>query len=438
MNILFLVFTIVLLLVLYVFSAFFSGSETALFSLSPLEIQKLKNEHPRLSPKLDQLFQDQPRMLSTILVGNNLVNFAIGAIQFLLLEKFFPRWSAAIAVPLTTVMLLIFGEITPKRIAIDHAEAISRVFASPLLFFCKLLRPLSNLLTFLSDLPIFRKILRPESKVLTDEEVLTVVDECVSHGNIDKEEASMVDGVFRLSELMASDQMTPRMEIVGLDVDLPKDQWYEIVRKSNHSYLPIYHRTTDAIDGILNTVRYLLHPEADIRLAAETDPLFVPENIPLDNLLVEFQSKDKQMAIVLDEFGGTAGLITLSDILELITTPVQDSHDQEPPEMIKQADGSWIVSGKTSLEEINHETDLELSADDSDRISGWLTFHRDGRLPTSGTVVEAQNCRVEILEMHKRKVIRAKLRIVDPQALNKDISEISEMFEAETEEDDRS
>lgn len=438
MNIFYIILTAVILVILYAFSAFFSASETALFSLSPLEIQKLKTEHPRLSPTLNLLFQDQPRMLSTILIGNNLVNFAIGAIQFIFIEKTVPSWGAAIAVPLTTVMLLVLGEITPKRLAIDHAAAVSRFFAPPLLFFCKIFRPFSRLLTFLSDLPIFRKILRPESKVLTDEELLSVVDECVTHGNIDKEEASMVDGVFRLSELMASDQMTPRMEIVGLDVDLPKDQWYEIVRKSNHSYLPVFHRTTDAIDGILNTVRYLLHPAADIRLAIETDILFVPENILLDNLLVEFQSKDKQMAIVLDEFGGTAGLITRSDILELITTPVQDSHDHEEPEMIHLPDDTWEISGKTSLEEINHETDLELSADDSDRISGWLTFHRNGRLPTVGTIVEAQNCRVEILQMHRRKVIRANLRILDKNAPHKDISEITEMFETETGEEDRS
>ena len=289
-----------------------------------------------------------------------------------------------------------------------------------MLFWLWLLRPFNLVLHAGSS--VFKKALRRERRALSNDELLTVVEVSEEQGLLDPEEASMVDGIMRLSELMASDEMTPRVDMLGLDLDTPLEQQIETVRKAHFRHLPVYVRTPDAIEGFLDAVQFLLDPAHDARKATRP-ALFVPENVTLDDLLVTFQRSGKHIACVLDEYGGTAGLITRGDILELITAPVPKVGAEKEASIRALQNDTWLMEGTVSLDEINHQLDLELDADDADRIAGWVTFHA-GYLPQTGQQVEAQGCRVTIRRLRKRRIEIVQLEVL--QRPDEESDELSE------------
>ncbi|MDX9867567.1 MAG: hemolysin family protein [Kiritimatiellia bacterium] len=409
MNPIFFMLNGVVLLTLFALSAFFSGSETVLFSLSPIQVQRIRNRNAVAGARLERLLADPPLILSTLLVGNSLVNFAIATIGYLMFSRLTPHWGEAIAIPVITVTLLLFGEVTPKRIAMLHAERLAPLCSRLLLFWLWLLRPFNLVLTAASR--VFKNALRRERRALSNDELLTVVEVGEEQGVIDAEEASMVDGILRLSELMASDEMTPRVDMVGLDLDTPVEQQVETVRKARFRHLPVYVRTPDAIEGFLDAAPFLLDPAHNARKAT-VPALFVPENVTLDDLLVTFQRSGKHIACVLDEYGGTAGLITRGDILELITVPVARGGEGRTPAIRNLQGDTWLVDGTVSLDELNHRLDLQLEADDADRIAGWITFHAK-RLPQAGQTVEAQGCRVTVRRLRKRRIDVVQLEVLE-------------------------
>ena len=398
-----------LLLVLISLSAFFSGSETILFSLSPIQVQRIRNRDAVAGARLETLLSDPALILSTVLVGNTLVNFAIASLGYMMIHALIPAWGTAIAIPLMTLILLLFCEVTPKRVAISHAERLAPLVSRLVLFWLWLLRPFNMVLT--SSSRIFKKSLRRERRALSNDELRTVVEVGEEQGVLDAEEASMVDGVMRLSELKASDEMTPRVDMVGIDLDTPVSTQIEIARKAHFRHLPVFVRTPDAIEGFVDAAQFLLDPAHDARKA--TSPaLFVPENVSLDDLLVTFQRSGKHIACVLDEYGGTAGLITRGDILELITASVATRHAEGRPEIRRLSDDVWLIDGTASLDEINRQLDLALEADDADRIAGWITFHA-GRLPQAGHTIEAQGCRATVRRLSKRRIDAIRLEVLE-------------------------
>jgi len=399
----------VLLLLLFTLSAFFSGSETLLFSLSPIQVQRIRNRNAVAGARLERLLGDPAMILSTLLVGNSMVNFAIASVGYVVIDSLIPRWSEAIAIPLMTVSLLLFGEVTPKRVALNNAERLAPLCSRLLLFWLWLLRPFNVVLTAGSG--VFKKSLRRERRALSNDELRTVVEVSEEQGVLDAEEASMVDGILRLSELKASDEMTPRVDMVGLDLDTPLEKQLEIARKAHYRHLPVYVRTPDAIEGFADVAQFLLDPVHDARKAS-SPALFVPENVSLDDLLVTFQRSGKRIACVLDEYGGTAGLITRGDILELIAVPVVKDEEGVDGAIRRVQGDTWLIEGTVSLDEINRRLDLALDADDADRMAGWITFHA-GRLPQAGQVVEAQGCRATVRRLRKRRIEAVQLEILE-------------------------
>ena len=399
----------VLLLVLFLLSAFFSGSETVLFSLSPIQVQRIRNRNAVAGSRLETLLGDPAMILSTLLVGNTLINFAIASVGYMVIDSLVPKWGEVVAIPLMTLSLLLFGEVTPKRVAINNAERLAPLCSRLVLFWLRLLRPFNVVLT--SGSRVFKKALRRERRALSNDELRTVVEVGEEQGVLDAEEASMVDGIMRLSELMASDEMTPRVDMVGVDLDTPLEQQLEVARKARFRHLPAYVRTPDAIEGFLDAVQFLLDPAHDARTAI-MPALFVPENVSLDDLLVTFQRSGKHVACVLDEYGGTAGLITRGDILELITVPVSKRGADSAASIRRLHGDTWLIDGTVNLDEVNRQLDLNLEADDADRIAGWVTFHA-GRLPQAGQTVEAQGCRVTVRRLRKRRIDAVQLEILE-------------------------
>jgi putative hemolysin len=409
MSLLLLVLGCVTLLILFPVSVFFSLCETALFSLSPVQIQHIGERNESAGRRIRRLMDNPALVLSTLLVGNTLVNFAIATLGYLVIATLIPTlWSKAVAIPLVTLLLVLFGEVAPKRVALLHAERLAPVCSRLLVFWMWILRPFNIVLT--SGSKVFKKTLRRERRALSDDELLTVVEVGEEQGVLDAEEASMVDGIMRLSELKASDEMTPRVDMVGIDLDTPLEQQLRIAQSAHFRYLPAFVRMPDAIEGFVDVVQWLLDPEHDIRKAMFA-PLFIPESMALDDLLVQFQKTGQHIACVLDEYGGTAGLITRGDIFDLIADPVVGPSEKEDADIQHLQDNIWIIDGTASLEEINHELELALEADDADRMAGWVTFHA-GHLLQQGQSVEAQGCRATVRRMRRRRIDAVLLEVL--------------------------
>jgi len=408
MNIFVLIAECGALVCLFMLSAFFSGCETVLFSLSPIQIQQLRERNQAAGKCVEKLMQAPAMVLSTLLVCDTLVNFAIATIGYLVIAAITPEYGKVITIPLITIMLLLFGEVTPKRLALQYAEALAPACSRLLLFWMWLLTPFNILLT--AGSAVFKQTLKRERRALTNEELLSVVEVSEEQGILDTEEAEMVDGIMRLSELKASDEMIPRVDMIGLDLDTPIETQLQIASTAHVRFLPAYMRTPDAIEGFVNTARFLLDPDHDVRKAM-VPAQFVPENMPLDDLLILLQRTGTHIACVLDEYGGTAGLITRSDILELVADPVMGPTENQRSMIQPLHHDVWLIDGTTSLEELNRTLDITLDADDADRVAGWVTFHAE-HFPQAGERVEAQGVRVTVRHIRRHRIETVYLEVL--------------------------
>lgn len=395
-----LVIECLVLVLLFFCSAFFSSAETALFSLNSIQVHRVRRSRPKVADSIERMLAMPTRLLSTILIGNTLVNIAAATLGYVIAEQFYPSHGEAVAIPAITVLLLIFGEVAPKRLAMSRPEKLAAVYSPVLTKLILVMAPMQAALEWVAEL--FRKDLREVNKSLTEDEFRTVVQVGEEEGVLDEEERTMVDGIIRLEETQASDVMTPRVDLAGIDLDDPPEECERIARSVRFRYLPVYRETLDHAEGFLDVPSFLLSPEHDLK-AATIPPFFVPETAPLDTLLAMFQRENKRVAFVVDEYGGTAGLITRGDILEEIVADVENEYGEERPEIQKVGPDRWLVDGNTSLEDINYELDMELEAEGADRIAGWVTAQAE-HIPRIGEVVEAQECRATVQRARKNRI----------------------------------
>ena len=414
---------LIILVVLFSLSAFFSGSETVLLSLTGAQRARIRAKGGRADERIGRCLDDKAVLFSTLLVGNTFVNFAISTIGYRLFHAYIPC-GAWLAVPVMTILLLIFGEVTPKRLALRYAEEIAPTCARLLLFWRGILTPFNYILRFTSR--AFAPALERERRALSDDEFVSVLESAAERGDVSAADAEMVEGVLRLSELCANDEMTPRVDIEGYDIDYDEATRAKALAAAKHRYLPVYRRTPDAIEGIV-----------DRDTGKIEDALFVPETVTLDDLLLTFAKSGKPLAVVLDEYGGTAGIISPNDVLELIVGPgVFDNPNQEPA-IVHKGGNVWEIDARASLDEINRELDVELEAEDADRLSGWVQFHAE-RIPHVGQEIEADGCRATVLKRRHRRVTLVRLEVLKHPAAVSDEAIIHETDEAieRTEEDD--
>ena len=317
---------ILVILALFALSAFFSSAETVLFSLTPRQLQMLERVKPTVARRIEGWQKEPARILSTILAGNTLVNFAIASLGYTLMLRFVETGTAAVSVATFTLLLLVFGEILPKQYAMRHAERMAAFCVRVLLFWRVVLKPFSVLMVAGSR--VFGDLLTRERRALSDDELRAVVESAAATGELDREEASMVEGVMRLPDLYALNEMTPRVRLTGVEATLPDAEKVRLAEESNYPFLPVYRNDMDHIEGFLDTERLLADPARNV--AAATDaPLRVSEHQGLDDLLVLFMKTGRRIALVEDRWGGTAGVITRGDILELIVKPVIDDDEED-------------------------------------------------------------------------------------------------------------
>lgn len=389
------------LIVLLGCSAFFSSSEIAYFSLNNWDVKRLSIQAPHAKERICNLLSDPKRLLAAILTGNTIVNVGASSLGFEIAESLAPGRGEALSIPVMLILVLVFGEIGPKRFAVIWRDRLVVIYAPLLSFWMTIAHPLQFILAGATK--SFETSLEPASRALNEEEFKTVVRIGEEAGVLDADERAMVHAIISLEDRKASDVMTPRVDIQGIDLLDPPADITRHVRSSYVRHLLLFRDHVDQVEGLLDTRQYLLMSEPSIQ-GAWIPPYYVPETARLDQLLATFQHEGILAAVVVDEYGGTAGLITRGDILEEITGELANEFAEgKTPEIEPLGRQRWLVDGSVSLEELNEKLDCKLDADGVDRLAGWIHAHAE-HLPRAGEVIEAQGCRVTVQRVKRHRI----------------------------------
>ena len=392
----------VVLFVLLVLSGFFSSAETALFSISKAKAIHLAKHKGSTNKLIKKMKADPHRLLSTILIGNNLVNVGASAIATAITIDLFESHAVGIATGVMTFLILIFGEIFPKSIATRNNILIARLAIFPLYWLSVLFTPL---IVFLNFIPKLTGKIHKKPNV-TEEELMTFVEVVEEEGGIEEEEKELIENIFEFDDTNASEIMAPRADMFVIDVN--EELKLEEIVKSGFTRIPVIEEDIDHVVGILNIKDLLMHQATsaeavDVRKIMR-EPYFVPENKKLDNLLQQFKKRKQHMAIVVDEHGGVSGLITLEDALEEIVGEIVDETDRIEPHIVKLKKDEWRVLGKSEIDEVN-ET-IEMGIPDSreyDTFSGYV-LDQIGRIPQEKEEIPLGNFLITVKEMDGNRI----------------------------------
>jgi CBS domain containing-hemolysin-like protein len=370
---------ILILVVLLIFSGFFSSAETALFSISRVKARHLGKMAGKTNLLIMRMKEDPHRLLATILIGNNLVNIGASSLATALALDYFKDQAVGIATGGMTFLILVFGEILPKSIATRNNILISRMVIHPIFWLSILFFPLIKFLDFIPKLT--GKIKR--TPTVTEEELMTFVEVVEEEGEIKEEERELIHNIFEFDDTNAYEIMTPRADMFVIDVD--DELRVDEIVKSGFSRIPVIRGDIDHVVGILNIKDlFMRHLTAaaplDVRELMQP-PYFVPENKKLDSLLRQFKRRKSHLAIVVDEHGGVAGLITLEDVLEEIVGEISDETDKVEARIVRLKNKEWIVLGKTDVEEVNEKIPMEIpESKEYDTFSGFV-LNQIGKIP---------------------------------------------------------
>ena len=393
---------IVVLSVLLVLSGFFSSAETALFSISKAKAIHLAKEKGFTNALIKRMKDDPHRLLSTILIGNNIVNVGASALATSITINLVTSNAVGIATGVMTLLILIFGEIFPKSIATRNNVLIARLVIIPLYWLSILFTPIVLMLNFI---PRLTGKMRKKPQV-TEEELMTFVEVVEEEGGIEEEEKELIENIFEFDDTSASEIMTPRADMYVINVD--EELSLRDVIRSGFTRIPVIEENIDDVIGILNIKDLFMHQvtssdPVDVRKIM-SEPYFVPENKKLDHLLQEFKKRKQHMAIIADEHGGVSGLITLEDALEEIVGEIIDETDKVEPHIVKLKKGEWRVLGKSEIDEVNQK--LQMSIPDSkeyDTFSGYI-LDQIGRIPSEKEEIPLGDYLVTVNEMEGTRI----------------------------------
>ena len=399
-------------------SAFFSSSETGMLSLNRYRLRHQAKEGHRGAKRASALLERPDRLLGTILVGNNFVNILASAIATVLAIKLWDEAGIAIATIGLTIVLLIFGEITPKTLAALRPEAVAYPVSLPLLMLQKVLYPLVALLNWISNglLKLLGVDLSNKgSDSLSTEELRSVVHE--SGSDMPMKRQSMLLGILDLERVTVDDIMIPRNEVAGIDLEDDLETIVSQLRTTPHTRLPVFRKDINQIEGIVHMrqiARLLSHDQLtrESLLEACDDPYFIPENTPLSTQLVNFQKQKRQIGIVVDEYGDVLGIVTLEDILEEIVGEFSNQDALRSPDIHPQDDGTLVIDGAAYLREVNRALGWQLPCDGPKTLNGLITEALE-HIPDSGICLQINQYRLEILQAADNRVKSVRAWVIE-------------------------
>lgn len=399
---------LIILLILLGLSAFFSSAETALTTVNKIRIRNLAEDGNKRAKTVLKITDDSGKMLSAILIGNNIVNLSAASLTASLAYSFGGSM-VAIASGILTVLILLFGEITPKTMATIHAEKMALIYALSISIFMKVMTPVIFIINGLSIGALFLLRVDPNSKndLMTETELRTIVDVSHEDGVIESDEREMIYNVFDLGDAKAKDVMVPRVHVTFADVNSTYEELLDIFREDKFTRLPIFEDTTDNVVGTINMKDLLLYDntkEFHIRDILR-EAYFTYEYKNISELLVEMRQASFNIAIVLDEYGETAGLITLEDILEEIVGEIHDEYDENEEDFVQEvSEREYIIEGSMNLDDLNDRLDLDLNSEEYDSLGGFIIERLD-RLPEAGdSVVTEEDIRMIVEKLDKNRI----------------------------------
>lgn len=398
---------LVILFILLGLSAFFSSAETSLTTVNKMRIRALIEEGNRRAAKVGKILDNPGKMLSAVLIGNNIVNISASSLATVLATKLFGSSGAGIATGVLTLLILIFGEITPKSLATLYAEKISLAYAGIILFIMHIFTPIIFLVNKLSHGLLLLLHIDPAKKVaaMTESELRTIVDVSHEEGVLESEEHSIIQNLFDFGDAQAKDVMIPRIDMVLVDINATYDELLAIFEETRYTRFPVYENTTDNVIGIINMKDILLYKSENEFAIRDflREAHYTYEHKNLSELMLEMRKTSVNIVIVLDEYGATSGLITLEDLLEEIVGEIRDEYDaDEEQSTIRLNDNEYLIEGHMRLDDLNDMLGTDYESEDYDSVGGFIIGRLD-RLPKEGDSITIDNIRlvVETLDINR-------------------------------------
>lgn len=415
------VLQLVIIVILLILSAFFSSAETAFMSVNRIRIKTLVDDGDKRAAKVASILDNTSKMLSAILIGNNIVNIFASSLTTTLVARYFNSSAVGIATGTLTLIVLIFGEITPKTMATIHAERIAFLYADIIAFIMVIFTPIIFIVNGLASvlLKLFRINTTNPKNAMTENEIRTIVEESYEDGEIETEEKQMINNVFDFGDALAKDIMIPRIDMTMADINSTYEEIIELFKQNKYTRFPIYDGSTDNVVGILNIKDLLLYDAKEGFCIRDImrEPYFTYEYKNTAKLLEDLRSTSNTIAIVIDEYGSTVGIITLEDLLEEIVGEIRDEYDDDEKDDIEKiSDKQYHLNGSTKLDDINDLINTHFESDEYDSIGGFIIEQLD-RFPEKGDKLEFPDMTILVTSTTNKRVDSVLLTLKDNELL---------------------
>lgn len=414
----------IILFLLLVLSAIFSSAETSLTTINPIKVRTLIENGNRRAVTLQKAIEQYGKMLSSILIGNNIVNISASSLATTMAIEIWGNYAVGIATGVLTLLILLFGEIMPKNVAMIKSESLALFYAPFIYVLMNILTPVIFIIDHVAG--FFLKILHIDTenkKLMTENELRTYVDVSHEEGVIESEEKEMIINVFDFSDSVAKDIMIPRIDMVTIEENAGYDELMALFRECMYTRIPVYKDDRDNIIGLVNIKDFILVNDVNTFRVADIirDAYYTYEFKKTADLLMEMKETTNNVAFVLSEYGACAGMITLEDLLEEIVGEIRDEYDEDEDEFIKKVGkDAYLIDGNRKLDDINDELDTHLESEDYDSIAGLVLQILD-RMPTVGEeVTTSDGIRIKVETVHQNRITKVLLRLPEEEAEQKD------------------
>lgn len=417
---------IILIIILLALSAFFSSAETAFTTVNHIRIRALIDEGNKRAKIVSDIINHSGKMLSAILIGNNIVNISASALATALTIKLWGSYATGITTGVLTIVVLIFGEITPKTTATVYAEKFALAYAPVIKMIMVVLTPVIYLIDVLAGafLKLFHIDTRNHKKTITENELRTFVNVSHEEGVIESDERQIINNLFDFGDAEAKDVMIPRIDMVAADIESGYREIVALFRETMYSRIPIYEEEQDNVVGVLNIKDLIVAPHDKMFRIKEImrKPYYIYEHKNISDLFKEMQRESQSMAIVLDEYGSTAGMITTEDLLEEIVGDIRDEYDDDEIEpFVEIGQNTYRIAGTYKLDDLNEKLSMTLASEDNDSIGGYIIEKLD-RIPEVGDRLCTQNLEFIVEKTESNRIVSVILKVQQVEQLEKEVS----------------